>query len=44
MIRPQIKGLPMTKLKKKAKESSKIGMKGKGNLKGEFLGNGNMVR
>ncbi len=44
MIRPKIKGLPMTKPKKGAKESSSIGMKGPGKLKGEFLGTGNMVR
>ena len=45
MIRPKIKGLPMTKPKVKiAPEDQVIGAKGKGNLKGEFLGNSKMMR
>ena len=45
MIRPKIKGLPMTKPKAKmASESQMIGAKGKGNLKGEFLGTSKMMR
>jgi hypothetical protein len=46
MIRPKIKGLPMTKPKKsKGKQDfDGIGIKAKGNMKGEFLGTKGMMR
>lgn len=46
MIRPKIKGLKMTQMKPKGSESVKetvVGRKGKGKLKGEFLGTSKMV-
>ena len=47
MIRPKIKGLPMTSKKLKGEsggdKSPAIGKKAKGNLKGEFLGTSKMV-
>ena len=44
MIRPKIKGLPMTKPKNQGKQDFHVGMKAPGNLKGEFLGTSKMMR
>ena len=43
MIRPKIRGLKMTNPPKKSAQGTKIGAKGKGHLKGEFLGTSKMM-